>query len=96
MAGTIELLLPGVPTVDKKGALSPRLQSLGGKTVYLINNDWLSLDVTYEVIKPILLGQYEVAHIVEKRKPGRSGLLSREDTREVLSNADAVISGLGN
>lgn len=96
MAGPIELLVPAMPGTGKARPLAPRISNLRGKTVYLIGNDWLSLDLTYEVIKPILLEKYQVAHVVVKRKADRDGLLAREDAAQVFRNADAVINGLGN
>ena len=96
MNKTVEILLPGAEALgDKKVRLAPRLETLSGKTIGLINNDWISLDLTYEELQALLRGKHEVGDIIEKRKL-KSSPLPPADLKELAEKADAVISALGN
>ncbi|MCS7206692.1 MAG: hypothetical protein NZ951_01985 [Dehalococcoidia bacterium] len=96
MASTIEVLLPIAETEDgHKLRLAPRLETLAGKTIGFINNDWISLDITYDEFKRLLQSQWEVRGFVEKRK-AKSSPLPPHDIDDLARRADAVITGLGN
>lgn len=96
MAGTIEVLLPIAEGEERERVrLAPRLESVAGKTIGFINNDWISLDITYDEFRRLLQGRWEARGVIEKRKP-KSSPLSPADLDDLARRADAVITGLGN
>ncbi|MBI4234280.1 MAG: hypothetical protein HY686_07565 [Chloroflexi bacterium] len=92
----VELLMPYAEATPGEGArLASRRATLSGATVGFINNDWLSLDITYDEFRRLLLSKFEVAEVVEKRK-AKSKALPQEDLEDLVNRAGAVITGLGN
>lgn len=95
MSGTIVVYMPYAESQAPESRVSPRLDSLAGKTIGLVNNGWRSLDITYREFQRVLRDKYEVARIIEKRKPGASMPLQADAFKELMEKADGVIVGLG-
>lgn len=96
MAGTIEVLLPVAEAEEgQRLRLAPRLETVAGKTIGFINNDWLALDTIYDTFKRLLASEWEVRGFLEKRK-AKSSPLPPADLDDLVRRADAVITGLGN
>jgi hypothetical protein len=92
----MEILVPVPDQAGEKGfRLAPRLESLAGSTIGLINNGWHSLALTYQEFRAILPERYGVVGFLEKMKPLTSPL-APEDMEELARRCQAVIVGLGN
>ena len=91
----LSILLP-TPEAESKGTqMAPRLSSLRGKTIGFINNQWWSLNITLDVFESLLYEKHEIKEIVTKlTRPGVP--ITPEELEDLASNADAVITGLGN
>jgi len=92
---TVEILLPTAEVGAGVRRPSPRVPSLRGKTVGLIDNGWRCLAITYDEYTRLLKEQEGVARIIHKKKPASSPL-AKEAFEELATQADAVITGLGN
>ena len=91
----LSMLLPTPESASKGQPLAPRVSSLRGKTIGFINNEWWSLGLTLDVFEEMLYEKHEIAGIVTKMtKPGVP--LNKEEFEDLVSKADAVITGLGN
>ena len=95
MTGTVKVYMPYAESGAAGAALTPRIPTLVGKTVGLVNNGWRSLDITYREFRSLLTDKYEVAEIIEKRKPSPSRALQDDAFKDLVDRADAVIVGLG-
>ena len=95
MVETITVYMPHAESGAPKHTLAPRLDTIAGKTIGLINNAWRSVDITYKVFHQILCEKYEVAEVIEKRKPSASTPMPQDAFDELATRADAVIVSLG-
>ncbi len=91
----MELLVPLADPPKSRVALAPRLSSLEGCKIGLIDNGWWSLDVLYNEIETLLAEQHGVAGFLRKPKH-TSSPTDREDIEDIVRNCGAVITGLGN
>ena len=91
----MSLLLPTPETSVSDTPPAPRLTSLRGKTVGVINNQWWSHNVTLEQFEELLYEKYEIAGI-ETRLTEIGIPLSPDALEDLAAKADAVIIGLGN
>ncbi len=94
MAG-MTILLP-TPEAQVKGTpLAPRLSSLRGKRVGFINNQWYSMNLTFEVFEEMLYEKHDISGVVKKlTQPGVP--LTKDEFQDLAGKVDAVITGLGN
>ena len=91
----LSLLLPTPETRTGGAAPAPRLTSLRGKTIGVINNQWWSFNVSLEQFEELLYERYEIGGVVTKlTEPGIP--LTPEAMEDLTAKADAVINGLGN
>jgi hypothetical protein len=93
----ITVLSPrGMPPPIKLKAMAPRLDTLDGKTVYLVNDGYLGTDLLLgEMLEWFKTNMPEV-DAVYKRMAG--GGFAAEDPQlwaEIKEKADAVIMGMG-
>ena len=76
-------------------AMAPRLDSLNGKTVYLVNQGFGGSDLFMEQFQAWLAEHMPTVKTVLKRK---TGFIFRDDTtdlwKEIKENGDAVIFGV--
>ncbi len=76
-------------------AMAPRLDSLNGKTVYLVNQGFGGSDLFMEQLRAWFAENMPTVKIVSKRK---TGFIFRDDTtdlwKEIKEKGDAVIFGV--
>ncbi len=82
-------------TAARTKTLAPRLDSLQGKTIGIINNGWNCMNVTTEELRRLLVSEYGVADIIEK-KTTASLKLPKAEIEDLARRADAVVCGMGN
>jgi hypothetical protein len=89
------------PATEGSGAdspswtMAPRLDTLSGKTVYLVNQGFGGSDLFMEQFKAWFADNMPTVKIVSKRK---TGFIFRDDTtdlwKEIKEKGDAVIFGV--
>jgi hypothetical protein len=92
---TIELLDPTSGTVATKGAVSPRLDTLSGKTLGVIWNGRLPGDLILNRMIEILKERYTIKEVVFREKPYIGNVAPDEIFDEIAARCDAVVSGVG-
>ena len=90
---TIRVLDPRLDPDPEPLALAPRLASLDGATVGLLDNAKIGTAWFYDRLEA-LLKQRGVREIVRRRKPDSSRPVPRAMLDE-LARADAIVSGIG-
>lgn len=94
-ARTLELMDPrGNPQAGTKG-LSPRLDSLDGKTIGLLNNGKPNFDLFLADLEQLLRAKYPSVRIVQRMKPVVPRPVPKEMLAELAETCDAVVTGLG-
>ena len=93
----ITVLSPrGQPPPIQLKRMAPRLDSLDGKTVYLVNDGYLGTDILLGEVQSWFKANMPEVATVYKRKAGRG--FTAEDPAlwaEIKEKADAVIMGMG-
>jgi hypothetical protein len=76
---------------------APRLNTLDGKTIYLINTGYIGTDRVMAVLSDWFKANYPKTNLVYKDNRSGAGLssLSKELWAEMAEKADAAIVGLG-
>jgi hypothetical protein len=74
--------------------LAPRVRSLAGATVGLLNNSKRNSDLLLEAIGCELKQRYGVAEVIELGKPSASYVVS-PGLQEDLARCHAIITGVG-
>ncbi len=83
------------PTIQLK-QMAPRLDSLDGKTVYLVNDGYLGTDILLGEMQAWFKANMPKVNIVYRAKGG--GGFTAEDPKlwaEIKEKADAVVMGMG-
>jgi hypothetical protein len=91
---SIRVLDPTVETALAKAGATPRLMSLAGRTIGLLDNGKLNVRPLLDHMERLLRSQYGVHDVVRLRKPD----FSRPAPAPVLAamqGCDAVISAVG-
>jgi hypothetical protein len=93
----ITVLSPmGVPPAIELKPMAPRLDTLDGKTVYLVNDGYLSTDILLGEMQAWFKANMPKVNTVYKVKGG--GGFTAEDPAlwaEIKEKADAVVMGMG-
>ena len=93
----ITVLSPiGMPPEIQLKPLAPRLDTLDGKTVYLVNDGFLGTDLLLGEMQAWFKASMPKVNTVYKRKGG--GGFTAEDPElwaEIKEKADAVVMGMG-
>jgi hypothetical protein len=93
----ITVLSPmGMPPAIELKPMAPRLDTLDGKTVYLVNDGYLSTDILLGEMQAWFEANMPKVNIVYKVKGG--GGFTAEDPAlwaEIKEKADAVVMGMG-
>lgn len=85
---------PAAEDVVAAGQIAPRLQSLQGMTVGVVDNSKHMADVILRALEQELQGRYGVASFVRFRKPNASVPTPASKLAELALNCDAVIHGV--
>ena len=91
----IELLDPTGGAVAAKGVLSPRLDTLSGKTLGVIWNGRRPGDLILNRMIDILKERYAIKEVVFREKPYIGNVAPDEIFDQIAARCDAVISGVG-
>ena len=93
----ITVLSPiGIPPEIQLKKMAPRLDTLDGKTVYLVNDGYLGTDILLKEMEDWFKANMPGVNIVYRVKGGRG--FTAEDPRlwaEIKEKADAVVMGMG-
>ena len=91
----VVILMPYAEEVPQVDSVAPRLATLRGKTVGLVNNRWVFGKPIYQELRRLLEEQHGVADIIELTVANTRPLTDAEH-ENVARRADAVICGFGN
>ncbi len=97
-AGRITVLSPAIASkMAKRAPLSPRLDTLEGKTLYLVDINWGGPDAAYSVFEEMqswFAKEIPSLKIVIKRKKGAYSQDDPELWKEIAKNANGAILGI--
>jgi len=94
-AGKITVYNPmGTPPPIQMKAMAKRLDTLDGKTIYMVNTGFIGTDRFLEVMTEWFAINYPKTTIVNSRDAGMANISSALRA-EIKEKADAVIIGLG-
>ena len=85
----------GTPPPIKLKAMAPRLDTLKGKTIYVVNDGYPSSDVLLKELKAEMEERYPDTKFVYRDKPGGFGREDETIWKEMEEKADAMIIALG-
>ena len=92
----VAILMPHAElSTEDAGELAPRLTSLQGRTIGIVNNSWRCMDVIANELDTVLSGRFEVAGI-DERRISAAQTLPIAAVEEMASTCDAVVVGIGN
>jgi hypothetical protein len=89
------LISPVNEATVAESALAPRLSSLRGKRVGLLDNSKSKADKMLETVATILNARYGFSDIVRHRKPSASKPAAPKVIEELASSCDLVVVGVG-
>jgi hypothetical protein len=89
------LISPVNEATVAESALAPRLSSLRGKRVGLLDNSKSKADNMLDTVAAILNARYSFTNIVHYRKPSASKPAAPEAIEELATTCDLVIVGVG-
>jgi hypothetical protein len=89
--GTVLLLDPTAEDEPEASALVPRLASLHGKRVGLLDNTHRNVNVYLEEAERILKDEYGVAEIISRRKANANSAAAPAILSEMVARTDAVV-----
>jgi hypothetical protein len=89
------ILDPTVGAVSEPTRLAPRLDTLEGKVVGLLDNTKLNSDQFLVHLQETLSREYGVAGFISRRKRGASNVAAAELLDELARGCDAVITAVG-
>jgi len=89
------LISPVNEATVAESALAPRLSSLRGKRVGLLDNSKSKAATMLDAVAAILNARYSFTTIVHHRKPSASKPAAPEAIEELATTCDLVIVGVG-
>lgn len=90
----MKVLNPTVKANQDAGGLAPRLGSLAGSRVGLLDNGKKGTALIFDNLERILKREFGVLEVIRERKPDFSRP-APSDVLAKLTKADTVISGVG-
>ena len=90
----VSILVPGSEDSGSKLALAPRLDTLAGKRIGIINNGWRCMQIASDELRRLLIEQ-GISELVEKRTTAARPVV-QSDLLDLAQTADGVICGIGN
>jgi hypothetical protein len=91
---TLRVLDPRLSGEGEAVALAPRLASLDGALIGLLDNAKIGTARFYDHVEELLAARYGVREFIRRRKPDSSRPAPASLLAE-LSAADAIVSGIG-
>jgi len=94
----ITVLSPrGMPPPIQLKQMAPRLDSLDGKTIYLVNDGYLGTDILLGEMQAWFKANMPKVTTIYKMKGGMGGFTAEDPAlwAEIKEKADAVIMGMG-
>ncbi len=85
----------GKPPAIELKPMAPRLNTLDGKTVYLVNDGYISTDVLLAAMQDWFKANMPKVNTVYKRKAGDFVSDDPQLWAEIKEKADAVVMGMG-
>jgi hypothetical protein len=89
------LISPVNEATVAESALAPRLSSLRGKRLGLLDNSKSKAGKILDTVAAILNAQYGFSNIVRHRKPSASKPAAPEAITELATSCDLVVVGVG-
>jgi hypothetical protein len=89
------LISPTNEATVAQSSMAPRLSSLRGKRVGLLDNSKSKAGKMLETVAAILNAQYGFTDIVRHRKPSASKPAAPEAIKELANTCDLVVVGVG-
>ena len=93
----VAVLMPHPEPADAVSSptpLAPRLTTLAGRTIGIVNNSWHCMDVVTGELRRALYADYAVAEVVEV-KISAAQTLPAPDLERLAGACDAVVIGIG-
>jgi hypothetical protein len=91
----VDILMPYAESPSTAVGLAPRLGTLSGATIGIVNNSWRCMNVVAAGLTDRLRSEYGVGRIVEERISAAQTL--PDDVLErMIDECDAVVVGIGN
>lgn len=92
----VDILVPHAERHDvPASALAPRLSSLSGRTIGIVNNSWRCMHLIADELTRRLVDGHGVAGVHEVRISAAQ-TLPPEQVEEMVGACDAVVVGIGN
>ena len=91
----LQILNPTISYPVSKGKLAPRLDTLNGKVVGLLGNNFGGADRMLKRVEEILESKYELEGVVTRHKSYIGEPAPREIFDEMVSSCDAVFTAIG-
>lgn len=92
---TFQVLDPSLKPTTVKGTVSPRLDSLGKKTIGILWNGRPTGDKIFNRITSALREKYEIKEVIFRTKPYFGNIAPKDIVDELVTSCDAVITGVG-
>ena len=89
------LISPVNEATVAESALAPRLSSLRGKRVGLLDNSKAKAGKMLDTVAAILDAQYAFSNVVRHRKPSASKPAAPEAINDLVKTSDLVVVGVG-
>ncbi|GAX90126.1 hypothetical protein EFBL_1752 [Effusibacillus lacus] len=91
----IEIYIPtGVVETELK-QLSPRLDTLDGKVMGLLDNGKWNANKLLSEVQTILKEQFDIKEVIKWKKPNFSAPANRDMREEIARKCDFVVSAIG-
>lgn len=89
------ILDPTVGAVTRPVQMAPRLDTLEGKVIGLLDNSKVNSDHFLAYLQETLRRQHGVAEFLPRQKRGASGITPAELLDELAGRCDAVVTAVG-
>ena len=91
----LEVLEPTGAPVGGRGVLSPRLDTLDGKTIGILWNGRPAGDKIFNRMMEILKERHKIKEVVFRDKPFLGNIAPKDVLDDLIGKCDAVITGVG-